>query len=124
MKKIKRKGKRPSGGDDESASTAAPRLSWRKRETARARFVRIGDKRIKRVIRDLRLVANLASPNYEVREGDVTEIDKQLRAHVAKVIEKLRLRAKGVVIDEDDFSLASVIEDESTPGGKKDTKAA
>lgn len=58
----------------------APRIVPRKRkerkhppvgETARDRFIRIGGQRMKNVLRDLRLIGNLASANYDVNPRDV-----------------------------------------------------
>lgn len=40
-------------------------------ETARDRFIRIGSQRMKNVLRDLRLLGNLSSANYEVTPRDV-----------------------------------------------------
>lgn len=88
---------------------AAARLSWRKRESASARFARIGEKRVRRAVHDIKLIANLGSPNYEVSEEAVSRIERELRASVAEAVTKLRLRARGVAIDASGFSLTDLI---------------
>lgn len=40
-------------------------------ESARDRFIRIGSKRMKNLLRELRLIGNLSSANYEVSPRDI-----------------------------------------------------
>lgn len=49
-----------------------------KNETARDRFIRIGGQRMRNVLRDLRLLGNLASNNYDVTARDVQMMQRAI----------------------------------------------
>lgn len=49
-----------------------------KGENARDRFFRIGGQRMKNVLRDIRLIGNLSSANYEVTQKDVRVMQQAL----------------------------------------------
>lgn len=57
-------------------------------ETKRERFVRIGVRRMERVLTAIRLLGNLASPHYEFNKSDVEAIRKAIDAQLHKTFLK------------------------------------
>lgn len=55
-------------------------------ETRRERFERLATSRVRRVLKDLRLIGNLASDNYEYNEEDALLIEDTLREQVDAVL--------------------------------------
>jgi hypothetical protein len=55
-------------------------------ETKRARFLRIGEARVNRAINSIRLLGNLANPNYEWEPGDIDTIQRTIVDALGKAL--------------------------------------
>lgn len=58
---------------------AAPKKDSKPKETARERFVRLGNKRGNKVLDSVRLLGQLATPSYEYTPADVEAIFTAIR---------------------------------------------
>lgn len=73
------------------------------REKDRGKFVELAEKRVIRVMKDIRLIGNLSNKsNYSYTDEDVRKIIKALEAEIRKL--KLRFERHGAS-DEIDFKL-------------------
>lgn len=64
----------PSGPSPRSARSQGAKLGRKpvpENETRNERFIRIGTKRVNNAIRQIQLLGNLCSPNYECDENDL-----------------------------------------------------
>ena len=73
------------------------------READRAKFVELAEKRVRRAIKDIRLIGNLSNrTNYEYTDNDAKKIIKVLQSEIVEL--KARFERKGDS-DEIDFKL-------------------
>lgn len=73
------------------------------REKDREKFVELAEKRVTRVMKDIRLIGNLSNKsNYSYTDEDVRKIIKALEAEIRKL--KLKFERHGAS-DEIDFKL-------------------
>lgn len=63
-------------------------------ESRRARFERIGTKRMNRAIHEIELLGNLARPRYAWEEHDVAEIERVLTHILGETLAKFKRRHK------------------------------
>ena len=59
-------------------------------ETRRERFVRIGNSRMRRVLGTLRLIGNLATPNYQYYPKDIEAMQEAIRKETEKQFAKFK----------------------------------
>jgi hypothetical protein len=59
-------------------------------EDRRERFERLAKSRMLRVLRTIRLLGNLATPNYQWTENDVTQMERAIREQCEKTFAKFR----------------------------------
>jgi hypothetical protein len=81
----------PAGQPSESTSLASPADGT---ETSRAKFERLCVARMNRALVSIRLLGNLASPNYRWDEPDVEAIQAALSAAVNDTLAKFEKRKK------------------------------
>jgi uncharacterized protein YecE (DUF72 family) len=81
-------------------------------ETRRQRFLRIGQARMARVLNSIRLLGNLASPNYEYSDQDVTRMRQTIEETTEQTLARFNKRKRGEKVEfefagEDDFDAPS-----------------
>jgi hypothetical protein len=64
-------------------------------ETKRDKFLRLGQPRVVNALHAIRLIGNLASPNYEWKQGDVDQIATTLTDALRKTLAKFQKQAVG-----------------------------
>ncbi len=59
-------------------------------ESRRDRFERLGRSRMRRTLNTIRLLGNLATPNYQWTESDISKMEKALREQIDKTFSKFK----------------------------------
>lgn len=75
-------------GNGMNGHTRRERRHPPKGETARDRFLRIGQHRMKNVLRDLRLIGNLSSSNYDVTNRDIAAMHKAIAIQMEQTFQR------------------------------------
>lgn len=64
-------------------------------ETKRDKFLRLGNPRVQRVLNSIRLVGNLASPNYQWNPGDIEKMRDVIMGQLTKTLARFEKQERG-----------------------------